>query len=359
MSQTSTPPTELWYSQRGGATVTAVAARKGWLGEAFAGGQTRLRSLEDADSRDIRLAHYHHGQTGLIREGGNIPAIWARSTGQNAVVVGITWVEEYQGILVRSDSPIRSLAGLQRRRLGLPLRRRALIDLQRASAQRGFAVALAQAGLDPRRAAWTHIESPDFEYPQRHAGEDVELNALRSGYVDAIFLRGAPGFAAARDPDLRELADLNTLADPLQRTNNGTPRPITVDRVFLDRHPDIVRRYLSVLVRTAAWARRHPDQVAQLLMADNPGCSVQDVAGAHGASLHRGLLPSLSPLHLAGLAAQKDFLLDWGYIRKNFDIQQWIDPAPLQLALEEQAQLTNLEARAPRPIVLKEHYHVH
>jgi ABC-type nitrate/sulfonate/bicarbonate transport system substrate-binding protein len=359
MSQSSTSPTELWYSQRGGATVTAVAARKGWLGEAFAGGQARLRSLEDADSRDIRLAHYHHGQTGLIREGGNIPAIWARAAGQNAVVVGITWVEEYQGILVRRDSPIRSLADLQRRRLGLPLRRRAMVDLQRASAQRGFAVALAQGGLDPRRAAWIHIESPDFEYPQRHAGEDIELNALRSGYVDAIFLRGAPGFAAARDPDLRELADLNTLDDPQLRTNNGTPRPITVDRVFLDRHPDIVRRYLSVLVQAAGWARQHPDQVAPLLAPDNPGCSVQDVAGAHGASLHRGLLPSLSPLHLAGLAAQKDFLLDWGYIRQDFDVRQWVDPAPLNLALQEQALLTNLGAPKPRPIVLKEHHYVH
>ncbi|OON63223.1 hypothetical protein B0920_07430 [Massilia sp. KIM] len=355
----TTTPTELWYSHRGGATATAVAARLSWLRDAFATGHTRLRSLEEADSRDIRLAHYHHGQTGLIREGGNIPAIWARSEGQNAVVVGITWVDEYQGILVRRDSGIRSVQELRRRRLGLPLRRQALIDLQRASARRGFATALALAGLDPRAARWTHIQSPDFEYPQRRPGEDVELDALRSGYVDAVFLRGAPGYAAAQDPGLLELTDLNRLDDPLLRANNGTPRPITVDRAFLERHPAIVRRFLGVLASAAYWARRHPEEVAALVAAENPGCTTAEVAGAHGASLHRGLLPSLSPLSVAGLTAQKDFLLDWGYIRRDFDVQQWIDPAPLAEALAEQQSLPPPEAPRPRPIVLKEHYHVH
>jgi ABC-type nitrate/sulfonate/bicarbonate transport system substrate-binding protein len=329
MTSPNHSPVELWYSHRGGATATGLAVQKGWLQEAFAGGDTDLRALEDAASRDIRLAHYHHGQTGLVREGGNIAAIWARSEGQSAVVIGITWVDEYQGILVRRDSGIRTLADLRGRRLGLPLRRRALIDLQRASAQRGFVTALELAGLDPRQAKWIHIERPDFEFPQRLTARDLELDALRSGQVDAIFLRGAQGYAAAQDPAVYELADLNQQEDPLKRVNHGTPRPITVDRAFLDRHPEIVRRYLSVLVKGARWAATHGDEVPTLIAADVPGYSAAEVLGAHGPQLHRSLLPSLRPSYVAGLAEQKRFLLEWRYIDHDFDIDQWIDPAPL------------------------------
>jgi sulfonate transport system substrate-binding protein len=346
MSAPTNPPIELWYSHRGGATATGLAVRKGWLHAQFAAGTTLLRSLEDAASRDIRLSYYHHGQTGLIREGGNVPAIWARSKSQDAVVVGVTWVDEYQGILVRRDSGIRDLADLKRKRLGLPLRRHALIDIGRASAQRGLATALASAGLDPRSAHWVHIESPDFEYPQRNAGRDIELDALRSGYVDAVFLRGAQGHAAARDPTLLQLADLNRLDDPLQRVNNGTPRPITVDRAFLARHPDIVRRYLGVLVHAALWARDDPAEATALIALDNPGYTSAQVAGALGPAWHNSLTPALGPVHVAGLATQKEFLLDWGYIRHDFDVNDWIDRAPLSEALD----MASVAASASGPI---------
>lgn len=106
-----------------GATTSALALRKHWLQDEFAQGGTVLRSLSDAASRDIRLAYYHHGQSGLLREGANVPAIWARASGQQAVVVGITWVDEYQGILSLAGGKVRDLSDLKGRRLGLPLRR--------------------------------------------------------------------------------------------------------------------------------------------------------------------------------------------------------------------------------------------
>lgn len=91
--------------------------------------------------------------------------------------------------MVRRDRGIRHVADLKRKRLGLPLRRRALIDIGCAGAQKAFATALAAAGADPRSARWTHIESPDIAHPQRRANRDIE--ALRSCYVDAVFFRGA------------------------------------------------------------------------------------------------------------------------------------------------------------------------
>lgn len=360
----SDSPVELWYSHRGGATASALAIRKGWLQEEFSQGGTLVRSLSDADSRDIRLSHYHHGQSGLLREGGNIAAIWARSEGQNAVVVAITWVDEYQGILTRADSHIRDVADLKGKRLGLPLRRRAMIDLQRASAQRGFATALGLAGLDPHTAHWVHIQSPDFEYPQLTSGQDVELDALRTGYVDAIFLRGAQGYAASQDPALRQVIDLNLQSDRLLRANNGTPRPITIDRAFLDRHPDIVKRYLAVLARTARWAGRNQGETVRLIAQESPGYTVEHVLGAHGPRMHRGLMPALGEHHIAGLEAQKNFLLEWRYIQNDFDIQQWIEPALLEQVLQTPALHTHpgdvrpAPPQATRRGITKEQLHV-
>lgn len=332
MTRPTHPATQLWYSHRGGATATGLAVRTGRLHAEFAGGSTSLRALEEAASRDIRLAYYHHGQTGLLREGGNIPAIWARSQNQNAVVVGITWVDEFQAIFVRRDSKLRELADLARKRIGLPLRRRALIDIGRAGAQKGFATALVAAGLDPLRARWTHIESPDFEFPQHHGDRELETSALLSGYVDAIFLRGAQAVAARRNPGLRVLARLDELDVPFATVSNGTPRPITVDRDFLARHPEVVQRYLGVLLRTADWASANLQDAARLIALDVPGYPAELVLEALGPGMHHKLAPVISTRHHDALGAQKDFLLEWGFIRKDFSIEEWTDPLPLAAA---------------------------
>lgn len=331
---------ELWYSQRGGATATALALRKHWLQDEFAGGGVRLLSLEQAASRDIRLSHYHHGHSGLLREGSNVSAIWARARGQQAVVVGITSVDEFQGVFVRAGGKLRELADLKHRRLGLPLRRHALVDLQRASALRGLRNALTVAGLAHDAANWVHIESPDFEYPQRVSGRAIELEALLSGYVDAVFLRGAQGVAAARDGRLQLLADLNQQADPLLRANSGTPRTITVDQPFLQRHPQLVARYLAALLRTAEWARHNGQAVRQLVALETPEYAPEIVAASHGPALQHAFTPQLGEAAIAALTAQKDFLRETGFIRSDIDIAQWIAPAPLRDALRLQAERT-------------------
>ncbi|MEK7960965.1 ABC transporter substrate-binding protein, partial [Burkholderia contaminans] len=39
---------------------------------------------------------------------------------------------------------------------------------------------------------------------------------------------------------------------------NGTPRTLTVDRALIDARPDLVSRFLSVVVGAGDWAARHP-----------------------------------------------------------------------------------------------------
>lgn len=326
-------PVELWYTRCGSATASALAIRKHWLQDEFAKPGTRLHSLRDADSLEIRNAHYHHGLSGLFREGGNIPPIWAKGRGQDTVVVGITWLDEYQGILTRVGSGIQSVGDLKGKRLAIPVRQHAVIDFQRGAAEHVFQTALKLAGLTPQDARFVHIpasvhdrEDGPLRVPARRP---VEVDALERGEVDAVFIRFAQGYRLSRDARFREVINLNHLADPLLRVNNGTPRPVTVDRRFLQEHRDIVVRYLAVLLRTAEWAAHHPDEVLALLAPEEGDASIAEVIGSHGTQVHRSFRPRLTPDYILGLETQKNFLRDWGYIRHDFDVRGWVDAGPL------------------------------
>jgi len=78
-SKKSQPSVDLWYSRCGAATASAIAIRQGWLQAEFSRGGTELRSLRDSEDGSVRDSHYHHQTSGLFREGGNIPPIWARA----------------------------------------------------------------------------------------------------------------------------------------------------------------------------------------------------------------------------------------------------------------------------------------
>jgi sulfonate transport system substrate-binding protein len=327
-------PVELWYTRCGAATVSELAIRKHWVQDEFSDpSEVVLRSLREAPTVELRNSHFHHAQSGLFREGGNIPPIWAKGTGSDTVVIGITWLDEYQGILVRADSDIADVADLRGKRLATPLHHGSLIDFQRGAAQHGFATALSLAGLTPQDATFTDVDAEASDIKElgtiRVDRSDPALIALGRGEVDAAFVRMSHGVKAAQSPLFRQLLNINDLPDPLQRVNNGTPRPITVDRGFLQLHPEVVIRYLTVLLRSAEWAAEHPDETFQLLTNENLGAKVEDIVASHGENAHQSFTPQLNETYISGLEVQKDFLRAWGYFEDDFSVADWVVYEPL------------------------------
>jgi hypothetical protein len=47
------------------------------------------------------------------------------------------------------------------------------------------------------------------------------------------------------------------------------------------------------------------------------------------------MVPSLSPLNLAAIEVGTDFMLSHGYIRNDFEVQQWAAPEFLEQAAKE------------------------
>ncbi len=57
---------------------------------------------------ELARHHFDHQLVGLFREGGNVPALAARAEGAPTRLIGLTWIDEWQKILVRPDSGITS-----------------------------------------------------------------------------------------------------------------------------------------------------------------------------------------------------------------------------------------------------------
>ncbi|WP_335972309.1 MULTISPECIES: ABC transporter substrate-binding protein [Streptomycetaceae] len=341
---------EIWFTRCPVPTATGIAADRGTLAAEFAPDGIAVRSLRDAaadkDGDGLPLSHFTHELAALFREGGNVPALWARSRGEATRVIALTWIEERQSILVRAGSDLRGPEQLRGRKLAVP-RHDIAIDFWRAMALHGHAGALGLAGL-------TLDDARLVDVPGVRQGQwEGELAALRDGVVDAVYVKGALAVEAARRYGAEVAVDLDAAPDRRSRVNNGTPRPITVHQRLLDERPDLVTRFLAVLLDAAEWAAGHPGDLARILGAET-GAGPDGVAGAYRAGTAGSLGLDLSPERLELLAQQERFLSAQGFLPEPVDVAAWADHEPLRRARElraarAQGAATSATAAAPAP----------
>ncbi|MFJ9604933.1 ABC transporter substrate-binding protein [Kitasatospora sp. NPDC101176] len=308
-------------------TATGIAADQGRLAREFAADGIAVRSLQDAPPEVAVDHHYTHALTGLFREGGNVPALWARSRGEATRLIGLTWIEERQVVLVRAGSGLSGPGDLRGLRLAIP-HHDIGIDFWRAMALAGFRGALGLAGL-------TLADAKPVDVPSPPGGGQwaAELAALRDGVVDAVYVKGALAVEAARRVGAEVAVELDAAPDRRARVNNGTPRPVTVHQRLLDERPELVVRFLAVLLEAADWAAEHPAEVVRILRAET-GAGAEGVAGAYAPGSHRTLHLDLSDERLDLLAQQERFLGEAGFLAAPVDVHSWADPEPLRAARE-------------------------
>lgn len=331
---------KIWYTRCPVPTASGLAHALGWLTDEFAAAGVDLGVLHDAGP-ELADRHYDHRLQGLFREGGNVPAMAARAEGAPTRLIGLTWIDEWQSILVLPDSGIVDAASLPDARIALPrwAETRAR-SFPRAMALHGVKEALAREGLALDEVTFVEVPASASTSVGRDANDRrfswPGLAELAEGKVDAVYVKGARAAEQAKEIGGVVAVDLDAHPDPRTRVNNGTPRPITVHEDLLAERPDVVVAFLAQSLRAAEWATEHLAEVRLVLGAETRSGS-DGVATAYRGEFHRHLHPDLSVDRLDLLERQKDFLLVHGFLAADVDIDRWVAHEPLERARERLA----------------------
>jgi ABC-type nitrate/sulfonate/bicarbonate transport system substrate-binding protein len=329
----------LWYTRCPVPTAFSVALRLGWIDDEFAPDQIKIESLLNSAKRTTRESHFAHTQPNSFRHGGNIPPLWAFGQGSDVRLIALSWNDAVQVVLTRADSDIRTLAELKGRKLALPCRLHDSIDFWRATVLRGYHSALRIAGLTERDVEFVEIPIArawldDAPSQTAHRGslwgatstrsfQREEALALLTGKVDAIFSAHAHAADIKAFLGARVLVDLGKRPDRLLRVNNATPLALTVSGALVEQRPDLVARWLANVIEAAHWAKRHREETVRIVAAEC-GVAEEIALEAFGEHLPDQLSPDLSDDKVGALVSQKEFLLNHGFISKDFDIDKFI-----------------------------------
>jgi len=330
----STTLSEIWYTRCPVPTPVGLAVQLGYLEETFKEAGIALKSIIDSPDRSIRQSHFNHTLEWSFRHGGNVPPIRARSEGRNTRLVGITWTDEFQAIITLPETGIRSVADLAGRRVGVPRRPEGIVDFMRATALKGIVSALSLEGLRTEDVALVDIaitdsvlatqEGPSLFGLRRRQSFGEEIIALLRREVDAIFVKGTAGIAAANLIGAVQVSEFGFHPDPKIRINSGSPRVLTVDARLADERPDLVERLVGAIHRASLWAEQHPDE-ARRFIAREAGATEEQVRAANGPEVHRHLGLGLDAELVAAVGDYKDFLYQRGFLENDFDLNDWID----------------------------------
>jgi len=332
---------EIWSGRCPVPTATGLALKLGWLKEEFAADGIEVFDRREQAGDRWRTTYGTELVPPLFREGGAIPALIGKAQGEHTRLIGLTWIDEWQTILVHPQSGITSPAQLKSRRLAVPAwgtttKGRRSSSIARGMSLHGYKNVLDYAGLDWRNVTLVEVGSGDGR--ERESAQDDGLQGLWAGIaqlakgeVDAVYVKGASAVDAARKAGVVVGIDLDALPTRRARVNNGTPRPLTVPEYLLDDHFDVVVRYLAQTIRVSEWAKENEAAVHRVLQGETRG-GADAVATAYRNGFHTSLHPDLSEGRLGFFAIQKDFLLLHGFLDKDFSVAEWADHRPLEAA---------------------------
>jgi sulfonate transport system substrate-binding protein len=213
--------------------VSLVLRRFGWLEQEFKPDGTRIKWVFSAGSN--RALEYLNGNSIDIGSSAGLAALLARANGNPIRTPYIFSRPEWTALVVRKDSPIRSLAELKGLKIAATKGTDPYLFLLRA---------LQTAGL--KRADIEHVSL-------QHADGRV---ALEQGKVDAW---------AGLDPHMAA-SELESGSRLLYRNVAfNTYGFLNVRESFLASHPQQAARVIKAYERARAWVRANPGETARIL----------------------------------------------------------------------------------------------
>lgn len=270
---------------------TSLALRKfGWLEKSLDGSGTRVRWVFSQGS-NRSLEYLNAGSVDFASTAG-LAAVLARANGSPVRTVYVASRPEWTALLVRKDSPIRSLAELKGRKVAATKGTDPYLFLLRS---------LHSVGLDKNDLRIVHLQHPDGRV------------ALEKGQVDAW---------AGLDPHMAA-SELQAGSRLLYRNLGfNSYGVLNVREDFAERHPQLIRQVLAAYEQARHWVIGHPDEAAQLL-AEEAGLPLEVARLQLSRTDFSQPLPGAE--QVAALKAAAPILADERLVRPGVDVQKVVD----------------------------------
>ena len=156
--------------------------------------------------------------------------------------------------------------------------------------------------------------------------------ALLAGTVDAIYTQSKV-FQHIQEAtgQLAMIEDLSRYPDWRVQVAN-TPAVITCTDVMADEHPELVIAYMKAMIKVGRWANENKRAAGAIL---NRQTFYLDAEDTYQGIKDVDMVPSLSARNLQTIKIGKDFMFSHGYIKHDFDVDEWARPEFLEQAATE------------------------
>ena len=344
---------EVWYTNCPMVSANNVDQELGWCREEF-----KKIGVEYAYFRSNNLnnfyPHYIHNLDNLVRFGGLYPPIAVNADIRRTRLLGATQVYEGGCIMVRARDDVFRIEELKGKKVGLTKSLNTIKnDWWRIQEHAGIELALRLHGM-----TMDDIELVEFPYPddwydkpemlavpmnnpselwlRRDHKHDLAFRpletALLAGKVDAIYTQSKV-FQHLQEATgkMKAIEDLSRYPDWTVQMAN-CPAVITCTDVLADEHPELVMAYMKAMIKVGRWANRNKHAAAEIL---NRQTFYRDPEDTYEGIKHVDMVPSLSAQNIEAIKIGKDFMFSHGYIKRDFDVDEWARPDFLEKAAEE------------------------
>ena len=335
---------EVYYTNCPLISASNVDQELGWTAEEFAKIGIEFSYFRSRPETDW-YPHYIHNQENLIRFGGLFPPIHVNADYRRTRMLGLTHVP-YEGgcMLVRAKDDIFRMSDLKGKKVGITKSLNTLKnDWWRIQEHQGILAMLRMNGMTEKDVELVDFpyaddwyDDPDMLMPmvnpswwqlKRDHKHDLAFRPLETslleGKVDAIYTQSKV-FQHIQEAtgELAVIEDLSKYPDWRLQVAN-IPAIITCTDVMAKEHPELVVAFMKGMIRVGRWANEHKHAAAAIL---NKQTYYLDVEDTYRGIQHVDMVPNLSAQNMAMVNIGKDFMLKHGYIKNDFDINEWAAP---------------------------------
>lgn len=156
--------------------------------------------------------------------------------------------------------------------------------------------------------------------------------SLLDGTVDAIYTQSKVFQHLQEDTGkIKMIEDLSRCPDWTVQVAN-TPAVITCTDVMAKEHPELVIAYMKAMIKVGRWANEHKRAAGAIL---NKQTFYRDAEDTYQGIKHVDMVPSLNAMNMETIKIGKDFMFSHGYIKNDFDVDEWAAPEFLEQAATE------------------------